>query len=88
MRWLFVGSALVVMLAAGPAWADEKGPYQVMPAVVHLGLDGGQASGDYHTLVRFEPKSGKAWVMVPALGPTASPYWIPVDDPTSTKSKP
>ena len=91
MRWILVGAALVLILSAGPARAQaasqDKGPYQVFAAIVHLGLDGGQASGDYHTLVRVEPRSGKTWVMVPALGPTASPYWIPVDDPTTTKSK-
>ncbi len=89
MKPFLIASALVLSLYAAPALADDKvSSFQVTPAIVHLGLDGGKAGGDYHTLVRFEPKSGKAWIMIPAMGPANAPYWIPVDDPVAPKSKP
>lgn len=88
MRTVFLGMFLALVLFANAALADEKGgPYTVFSATVRVLVATTPAASDVPTLIRFDPRSGHTWVMVPPAAPGSSPYWIPVVEPLDFGSK-
>jgi hypothetical protein len=73
--------ALLTLLAS-PALAEEKGgPFTVFSATVRIVVAATTTLSDVPTLVRYDPKSGRTWVMVPPAALGSAPYWVPVVDP-------
>ncbi len=88
MRGFLAAAILVLAFLAIPAQADEKGgPYTVFPATVRVLLAATTAGSDVPTLVRYDPKTGRTWVMIPPVAAGSSPYWVPVVEPIDFGSK-
>lgn len=86
-RWLAV-LAFLVFLPSSSARADDKdkaGPFIVFASTVQFWTQAPSGTTAVTTLVRYEPKTGKTWVMIPAPNPAGAPYWVPVEEPVTTK---